>query len=327
MGWGGINFRALEGPAAALCVVLASGCRTGWGGDDLRSQIEVSAPGEARPSLVVGHRFGRWLEVDPEPEARFVLEDACLLEQTGAAEGAIDVLGKALEDMRGDMRGRACLFEARGALYLSTGFPRAAVGDFQRAVALRPQHPRAWFALGHAYEILCLSRQALEALEHARALGGDEAGLHLSLARVYRALGRSGPSARHYALALERVTEPVTELQVEVALLATEDLGRAASVESWREQFEACRGLQLSDDAWLLRALVRELPGEPAEEIGVTFRALEVAPEELTTLTTSLLTALQLDDPQTFAAARAELLASETDPERRARLERCLLRP
>jgi len=323
MGRGGINFRALESGFGVLCVVLAAGCRTGSGGDDLRLNLDVSEPESARPSLVVGHRFGRWLEVEPEAAARPALEEACLMEQTGASEEAIEILGKALEDMR------ACagLFEARGALYLSTGFPRAAVGDFQRAVALAPENPRGWFALGHAYEILGLSRQALESLEHAHALGGDELGLHLSLARVHRSLQHLGPAARHYAHVLERLEGPPTEIEVEVFLLATGEPERAAHVVAMRERLEACRGLQLSDDAWLLRALVRELPGEPEAEVGATIRALEVAPEELASLTANLLTAMQLLDEETRPAAKAALLASEPDAERRARLERCLAQP
>jgi hypothetical protein len=320
MGTGGISFRPLVGLAGAVCVALAASCRTSRGDDDLRSQLQVST--DMRPSLAVGHRFGRWLEVEPEPAARAVLERACLTEQTGSAEDAITVLSEALEDVRAC----ASLYEARGALYLGTGFPRAAAGDFQRAVSLAPDHAHGWYALGHAYEVLGLAHQALEALERSSTLGHDEPGLLLSLARVHRSLGHAGMSARYYEQALERLDGPPTEILVEAAVLATEDSSRAAGVEALRDRLESCSGTQLSDEAWLLRALVRELPGGPTESVGATFRALEVAPEELATLTEGLLTALQLDDPETRAEKLADLLAAEPDAQRRLALERCLAR-
>jgi tetratricopeptide (TPR) repeat protein len=320
MGNGGTSFRPLSAWAGALCVVLAAGCRTGREVDDLRSMLLVDEAALARASLVIGHRFGSWLEVEPDPAARSPLENACLLEQTGESEDAITVLGEALD---GGLES-ASLFGARGALYLATGFPRAAAGDFQRAVALAPERPRCWYALGHAYQVLGLARQALEALEHARSLGGDDTGLFLSLARAYRALGRSGLAALNYERALALVATPSTEILVEAAVLAGEDAARAAGVESLRERLEECRGTPLSDDAWFLRAILRELPGEPAANIAATFQALEVAPAELADLTSNLLTALQLLDAETSADARAGLLAAEQDERRRTALERCL---
>lgn len=322
MGTGGISFRLLTGMVGALCVALAGGCRTSREVDDLRSQLRVSTTEVQRPSLALGHRFGRWLEVEPEPAARPALERACLTEQTGSAEDAITLLSAAL----GDIRGCASLFEARGALYLGTGFPRAAAGDFQRAVSLAPEHAHAWYALGHAYEVLGLYHQALEALERSFRLGDDGVGVLLSLARVHRALGRAGQAARHYELALEQLDGTPMELLVEAAVLARADSARAAGVEALRDRLESCCGTQLSDEAWLLRALVRELPVGPVVNVGATFRALEVAPKELAALAQGLLTALQLDDPETGAQKLAQLLAAEPDAQRRLTLERCLAR-
>jgi len=322
LGTGGIRFRQLARLAGILCIVLALGCQTSRGQVDLRSQILVSTADEPGTSFMLGHRFGRWLAVEPELAARPALESACLIEQTGSAEDAIGVLNEAIDDIHDC----ASLFQARGALYLGTGFPRAAAGDFQRAVALAPGQAQAWYALGHAYEVLGLYHQALDALARALDLGEARAPLFLSLARVYRGLGRAGLSARHYELALARLDGMPAEVLVEAVLLATEDSARAAGVELLRERLETCSGTRLSDDAWLLRALVKELPGEPAENVGATFRALEVAPEELADLTRGLLAALQLDDAETAAQKLAELLAAEPDPARRAALERCLAR-
>jgi tetratricopeptide (TPR) repeat protein len=288
----------------------------------MRSEVLVSDVREPGASFAVGHRFGRWLEVEPEQAARAALEDACLIEQTGSTEDAIGVLNDAIDDIQDC----ASLFQARGALYLETGFPRAAAGDFQRAVALSPDQSRAWYALGHAYEVLGLHNQALEALNRALDLGEVQPQVHLSLARVHRGLERLGMAARHYELALAWPGAATTEVLLEAVQLVTEDSARAAGVEALCDRLEACCGTKLTDDGWLLRELVKELPDESAKNVGATFRALEVAPMELAALTKALLVALQLDDSETAAQKLAEVLGAEPNPARRAALERCLAR-
>jgi tetratricopeptide (TPR) repeat protein len=322
MGTGGIRFRSPIGLAGATCVALVSACRTGAGIDDLRTTHPVEVV-DGAPSFARGHRFGRWLEVEPDAPARPALERACLLEQTGASEEAMVVLSDALDDLR------SCpsLFEARGALYLATGYPRAAAGDFQNAVGLAPECPHAWYALGHAYELLGLTRQSFDALERARTLGEDRANLYLSLAHVQRSLGHAGRAARAYEEALQRFDGNLTEILVEGAVLATEDRTRAGEIEAMRDRLESCQGTHLSDGAWLLRTLLKDLPGESLDEVSRAFRALELAPEDLAKFTRSVLVAVQLVDEETSAETRARLLAAEEDGERRARLERCLARP
>jgi hypothetical protein len=154
-------------------------------------------------------------------------------------------------------------------------------------VNLVPRAPRGWYAPGHAYEGLGLPHQALEALGRARGLGQDDAPLFLSLARVQRALRHAGLAARDYEVAPAPLQGPSTEVPGEAAVLATEDSARRASSPA-RSAGSAARS---SDDAWL-RALVRELPGGPKENVGATFRALEVR-RELATLSHGLLTALR----------------------------------
>lgn len=322
MGIGGTIFRSPVLVLGALCAAAGAGCRTEHSTEELRLLLESSADFAPRPSFVVGHRFGRWLEVEPDPAARSALEEACLLEQTGATEEAIEVLNDALEDRPAC----AALLDARGALYVATGFPRAAAGDFQRAVALAPLCARSWFALGHAYEILSLTRQALDAFERAVSLGSRERLLFLSLARTYRSLGRRGQAAHHYELALARHEPAPTELLVEAALLASEDRARSATVDAMRDRLDSCRGTRLSDEAWLLRALLQESPGEEIEQVTTYVQALELEPDELAGLTAGLLTALQLVDPETKDAARERLLAAEPDETRRTALEQCLAR-
>src|SRR5262245_48297899 len=137
MGTGGISFRPLSAWAGAVCAVLAAGCRTGDAADHRRSMLLVDQVAGAPPSLVLGLRFGSWLGVERDVSAESALESACLLEQKAEPQAACSTLGDAV----GSGLESASVFAARGALYVSAGFPRAAAGDFQRAVALAPDRP------------------------------------------------------------------------------------------------------------------------------------------------------------------------------------------
>lgn len=317
-----MDFRIRPVACAAMSVALAAGCRTSAEAEGLQADVQVGVLAPLDPEVLVSHRFGEWLALAPEPSALAVLGRACELERAGAVEEGIAFLGDAIDEGPAS----ASLLEARGALYVATGFPRAAAGDFQRAVALAPARGSGWYGLGHAYEVLGLSRQALEALERARGLGFEDAGVDLSLARVHRTLGRRGMAARCYELALERLAPAPLALLAEMTTLATEDATRAAEVAAQRERLESCRGVELTDDGWLLRALLAEMPGAPATEVAETFQALDAPQEELASLAASLLTACQLVDAATAEETRARVVAREPDTARRAALERCLIR-
>lgn len=321
MGTGGTRFRSWIGKLGPAAIALILGCQARPGLHEVRSSVAPSTEGSLGPWPA--HRFGRWLVVEPEERGSAILKDACLLDQVGASEDAMTRLSEAIEES-GPC---ASLLEARGALYLTAGFPRAAAGDFQEAVRLAPERANAWYALGHAYHQLGLSRQALEALDRAQALGTREGGMFLARARVLRALARPGAAARDYAAAVESRAGDSIELLVEAVELASSDPARFRPVLALRERLEACRGTVLTDDAWLLRALLKELDGESEAEVRTAFRALDVPPAELDRLTGTLLLAIQLVDPETSTLARGEWIASEPDADRRFRLERCLLLP
>ena len=317
MGMGEKYSRTLTGLFVGLAFVV--GCHSDPPADELR---DLLAEHELGSSLVVGHRFGGRIQVEPTRETRTPLEKACLLEQRGQLEQAITVLGDALDE-RADS---GALFEARGALYQATGFPRAAAGDFQRATMLTPERAESWLALGQAYESLDLARQALEALAKAEQLGAQGVGLRLSQARSLRALGRRGLAARHYELALRDLGVLPAEVLVEAAVLAGEDRSATLEIERLRDNLETCRGTPVSDETWLLRALLDESKGESPREVAEAVKALEVPPEELERLTWNLLAAVQLSDGETRGETRARLLAAEPDTSRRAALENCLPR-
>jgi tetratricopeptide (TPR) repeat protein len=318
MGIGGIRFRSWIGKLGPAVITLALGCQASPGGGAIRVE---RLPSSERSSESL--RFGRWLDVVPDEAVVEVLMDACLLEQVGESEKARKRLSAALQDVG------PCpsLHEARGALYLVAGYPRAAAGEFQEAVRLDPARPQGWFALGHAYELLGLARQALEALDRAQALGVRDAAMHAARARVLAVLERPGAAAGAYSQALAEDTDRAGEILIEAVLLASTRSPRSQRVLALRERLEACLGTTLSDDAWLLRAILAELQGESMQEIRTALRAIDAGPAELVTLTESLLLALRLADEETGVAARTELLERETDPDRRFRLEHCLSLP
>jgi tetratricopeptide (TPR) repeat protein len=319
MGMGEIRKRT-PGVLVGALLLLFAACQADPVTQELRARMDAGAAG---PSLVLGHRFGGRIAVEVDPEARAALEQACLLEQRGALEPAIEVLGEAIEELPRC----GALYEARGALYQATGFPRAAAGDFLRATGLTPGRAESWLALGQAYEALDLARQAFEALEQAERLGETGLALQLSKARVLRALGRRGLAAQHYERALAVLSELPLEVLIEAAALAGEDRARAGEIARLRDGLEACRGTSLSDEAWLLRSLLEESRGESPRELADAVRALELSHEELERLTWNLLAAVQLADGETRVAARQRLLEAESDPARRASLEGCLPRP
>jgi tetratricopeptide (TPR) repeat protein len=325
MGTGGTRFRSTigkPGPAAIalLALALTPGCRARPDMVEIRASLAPSP--EALVELEAHHRFGRWLAVRPEPRSRAALMDACLLEQVGSAEEAMTLLGEELK------RGASpSLLEARGALYVAAGYPRAAAGDFQEATRLAPERASSWYALGHAYQLLGLARQALEALDRAETLGERQPGLFLARARALRTLERAGAAARDFAAALEGSPVHPEEILVEAVMLAGSRPERVRPVELYRERLETFRGTPLSDDAWLLRALLKELRGGSQQEVRTAFRALDVAPAELAQLARVVLVAIQLADPETAAGTRAALLEREADTDRRFRLERCLALP
>lgn len=277
--------------------------------------LRTEEPVPAHESLVVGHRFGSWLEVEPVQDVVVPLENACLLEQSGATEDAIEILGEAIVENGSS----AELFLARGALYCSSGFPRAASGDFQRATQLAPQRACAWYALGRAYSELSLARQALDALERAVLLGMDTTELHVELARTLRALARRGRAAHEFELALARGPETPCEVLVEAALLASDARDRAADVRVWTDFQE--QGQERTDSAAFLKILLQESVGVPVETVAGFLRALDIDQAELERLTGHVLVALQLVDRETSRRAAERLLEHERDADRRAALQ------
>ena len=247
-------------------------------------------------AVVAEHLWGGWLRVPPDGDVRDALAEACALERAGLTEEAIERLGEALEGIDS-----APLLEARGALYAGLGFPRAAAGDFQRALGCAPERAEGWYALGRTFLQLELSRQALDALTRAQEAGCDEPEIDLWLARVYRDVGRRGRAARHFARAIERDPLAPDELLVEAARLASppdaissDALSRALSMVD-----PSNSGGARMEGAALVRSLLAEGEGETDAALAAYVRASDVGREALEAWTEVALLALEFSDPET----------------------------
>lgn len=297
---------------------MAFGCRSESSHGELRSVLSATSGREVEDSFVFGYAFGDWLVVTPDYEVLGSLEEACVLEQGGDVEKAIELLGDAIEK-RPSM---PSLLLARGALYFASHYPRAASGDFQKAVKLDPGDPSTHYALGVAYQALALSGQALESFQRAGELGLDSSDYHLELARTYRSLRRLGLAAREYSLSLRDLREPPMEQLVESALLVSENQDKAATVQGLARVLQTGEGH--SDSRDFVRVLFQESNGVPIETVVGFLRALEVDRTELERVTERMLLAVQLTDLETRDAKTEEVLGAEADPQRRAEIERFL---
>lgn len=313
-----------------MLVLASAGCRAPEGPS--RSQV-LSRLGRGPEGVQLSageilrrHRWGGWHAIEVEPKLVDRLVEACALEQAGLVEDAIELLSRAVKRRPK----AACLLEARGALYASIGYQRAAAGDFQRAVWVAPNRAEAWAALGRMQTELDLFQQGLVALERAGELGLDSVEYHLSLARTYRGLDRRGKAAHHYGVVLERVDEPTVELYVEAATLATEGGNDVLDAEALDHALHLVdRALEhdpRSSQAWFVRALLLEAADEDAETVAAYLRALEIDPEHVAAWTNLALLSLRLGDPETCQDAARRALELETDPRRRKALEKLLKR-
>jgi tetratricopeptide (TPR) repeat protein len=279
------------------------------GSDELRSVLGTAEPAPEE-SLVVGHHFGGWLEVHPDPRVLPVLENACLLEQSGASEDAIEILGEAIGDE--DAVASADLLLARGALYCSAGFPRAASGDFQRATRLVPQRASAWFALGKSYAALSLSRQALEALERSASLRMDTTELHVELARrcarcTGAAARRASSSWRSRGTRRSRASSSSSP-PCSPARPATSRAACARGTTSSNRTRSAPRASPS------LQIVLQEAVGAPIENVIGLVRALDIDHGELERSTAHVLTALRARRPRDAPATAQRLLAGRSIP-------------
>lgn len=304
--------------ACLVGAAMVLGCRSASPHGELRSVLSATTEREVEDSFVFGHAFGDWLVVTPDFEALNTLEEACVLEQGGDQEEAIELLGDAIERRPA----LPSLLLARGALYFASHYPRAASGDFQKAAKLDPGDPSTHYALGVAYQALALSGQALQSFLRAGELGLDTADYHLELARTYRSLRRLGLAAREYSLSLRDLQDPPMEQLVESALLVSEDQDKAATVQGLARVLQTGEGHSESRD--FVRVLFQESNGVPVETVCGFLRALDVDHTELEHVTERMLLAVQLTDLETRDAKTEEVLGAEPDPQRRAAIERYL---
>ena len=197
--------------ASVAVLGIATGCAT--------AARDTVVSGVNGAGCTGSHVWGDWYSMSwADGEASTALAAAQELELAGHVERAIAMLSEANDALPAE----TVILEARGALYTSMGFHRAAARDFELVTEAAPDNARAWVALGDLRRELGLLRGALAALDRACAEGARGPKLDLSYARTLRDLDRRLEAAIRYAQALRGMERPGLEVLVEAARLAEE---------------------------------------------------------------------------------------------------------
>ena len=248
-------------------------------------------------------RWGDWFRVPPAAEASSVQEElrhARELAEGGRIEEAIEVLSDELTRTPES----AALLGARGALYVSLGFHRAAERDFEEATRLAPECGASWFALGRVRLLLCLPRASLDALATSERLGHESPELELATARAFRRMRFHHEAALRYARALRELEDPDPEVLVEVLSLADgpDGASRASLVRA-----HACYEVPTDGPP---RNLIEEVRGLGPRAAAARLADLDVERHELRRWADVALLALRLD-----ATEGGDLMASRQQPD------------
>ncbi|MCZ6598190.1 MAG: tetratricopeptide repeat protein [Planctomycetota bacterium] len=263
--------------------------------------------------------WGDWVERGVAPGAAELLSEARAEARVGDLESATETLDEALLHFPSD----PALLKARGVVFAEMGFTRAAELEFERAAWLDPSCAGVWWALGTMRLALGLSMSAVEAFEHARMLGGDDAELALLLARAYEDTGELSDAGRHYTDAMALDPGAPADLLLEAASVVAR-IGEPTRVQSraalgWLERAE-----ELAPDdvrVVLCRGRIHEQLDELEEAAQAYEAALEIDHECGAALLHLALVSFEAGDDARGAEALALALALEPDSERRELLQ------
>jgi len=142
-------------------------------------------------------------------------------------------------------------------LLLRLGEEGQAIDLLQRVVTLQPNAFEPRFVLGAAYNRQSRFKEAVEQLEAAARLGGDEPEIYYHLARAYGQLGRTGD--RQAALAkfatLTRLAKSDTESRKEAQKYVEEAKGlvQSGDLPAALDRMRKARDLRPQDDSILFR--------------------------------------------------------------------------
>lgn len=172
---------------------------------------------------------------------------------------AAEVFGAQAKDAR--------LYVNRGTLHRSEGHPLAAVADYERALALAPDFPRALRGRAQAYIDDRRYAAALKDLQQLLEVEPANAGTHADIGLVHMQLGRFGEAIKSFNTAVEKgVQEPKLFLNRGLALFQMGGLGAAP-----RALDDIERALKI-DPSYALAHFNRGLIFEQAAQAGLRLR-------------------------------------------------------
>jgi len=178
---------------------------------------------------------------------------------------AAEVFGAEVKDAR--------LYVNRGTLHRSEGHPLAAVADYERALALAPDFPRALRGRAQAYIDDRRYAAALKDLQRLLEVEPGNAGTFADIGLVHMQLGKFGEAIKSFNTAVEKgVREPKLFLNRGLALFQMGGLGAAPRVLDDIE-----RALKV-DPNYALAHFNRGLIFEQAAQAGIRLRDA-VSPE------------------------------------------------
>ena len=239
-------------------------------------------------------RWGGWHLVPYDPSVGAALRRARALALQGRNEEAVGALNLGI-----DHAGTAtALLEARGALYASLGFRRAAQRDFELALRADPTRGAAWHALARVRLELALPRSAMGAVQRAQELGYKRPELDLVAARALRKIGRWPEAAARFAKALRATPDAPPAVYHEAVVLCLWALDPDG--EGWSQARERRGvGAALSNPAALDELRRRLRSGESTEDfLCAELAAGRLCEDELVAWTRLALHAVALQERQ-----------------------------
>ncbi|MFD7223573.1 tetratricopeptide repeat protein [Streptomyces sp. NPDC059892] len=190
-------------------------------------------------------------------------------------EGVRMALGLLLDRPGLDTRGRAAAHTVRGRELREAGGHAQALAEYDRALALDPDEPRAYYGRGLTHHLNGADEAALADLRRADELAPDTTWILGEYGELLRAVGRDEEAVG----LLDRVLllDPTAEYALASRGVARHALGQRAAALA-----DLGRALELdSEYLWALvrRArLLREM-GEPDRSLADLDRAVELAPD------------------------------------------------
>ncbi len=211
-----------------------------------------------------------------DPKSKAHLHRALMRAQSafgaGDDEAAVDELRAALAEDDGLLDAHQLL----GTITLLGGAPEPAVGHFQRALALDPEHRQSLLGLANAYHELGLVDEAVVGYRRLLEVAGQDSKATMALARIHVERGELSQAEEVLAAAAEGREPPpvVTNKLGEVMAL----LDRRGEAEAKFRQALATNP-ELGEAHYNLAVLLDEA-GKPFEAVETYQRAAELRPRD-----------------------------------------------